>query len=632
MNAWIDLAGWTLVHFVWQGALVAAITAAVLRLMRPMAPQARYALACAALAAMVAAPVVTASLLAGDGKSAFGGPRPTPVLGGPAFGGTRPALVSGESPLGIRPTLSRTGDPASANPATSSTIDAALTLFVVLWLSGVATLLLRLAGGCWRVRRIHRLSTAQHRSRWQASAERMAARMRLLRSIFVVDSLEVDTPTVVGWLRPVILLPVSAMAGLSTAQVDAILAHELAHIRRHDVLVNILQTIAETLLFYHPAVWWISGRIRTEREHCCDDVVVEVCGDPVAYAAALTELAASNIGVAPLAMAATDGPLLARVRRVLSVPPEAPARPSGVAWFIGLALAVVVAAGGVRFMVVAQAADPASAEPGHGTVPTVGRLPTDDPRTARAWGVTLTDGAGTLQLLGYTARSLIREAYGLVDMPIVDAPPWIDEETFDVSLAIDVPIVDHHVDPQAVRMSLQRFLENGLGLVTHRDMRTFPAYALQQSDARGLAARGMAPSTSRCWNEARLRAAAADGSRERHGSIAMCGFDTDLTGVTARRVTMTELADEMRRRSYPLWRDREVIDRTGLTGAYDFRLRLGFFPIALAAAGHPAFEKLLARFGFQPVDVALRDQLGLTLVDATIAHEVLVVDRIARPR
>ena len=100
----------------------------------------------------------------------------------------------------------------------------------------------------------------------------------------------VDVPTVIGWLKPVVLLPASALAGLSPNQVEAILAHELAHIRRHDYLVNLLQTLVETLLFYHPAVWWLSRRIRAERENCCDDLAVSLCGDPVAYAAALAEL------------------------------------------------------------------------------------------------------------------------------------------------------------------------------------------------------------------------------------------------------------------------------------------------------------------------------------------------------
>src|SRR5205085_4811162 len=106
------------------------------------------------------------------------------------------------------------------------------------------------------------------------------------------------------------LLPVAALANLSPAQAQAILAHELAHIRRHDFVVNLLQTIAETVLFYHPAIWWLSNRIRVEREHCCDDIAVDVCGDPLVYVEALTELASWAGSASPLAMAATAGSLL----------------------------------------------------------------------------------------------------------------------------------------------------------------------------------------------------------------------------------------------------------------------------------------------------------------------------------
>ena len=121
-------------------------------------------------------------------------------------------------------------------------------------------------------------------------AERLAHRLGLPPPRHVVESALVDVPTVVGWLRPAILLPIAALASLTPAQVEAILAHELAHIRRHDYAVNLLQTIVETLLFYHPAVWWLSQRIRVEREHCCDDIAIAVCGDPLGYAQALAEL------------------------------------------------------------------------------------------------------------------------------------------------------------------------------------------------------------------------------------------------------------------------------------------------------------------------------------------------------
>jgi hypothetical protein len=161
---------------------------------------------------------------------------------------------------------------------------------------------------------------------WEQTLARLARQLHITRAVALAESTRVDVPTVIGWLSPLVLLPVSAIAALSPAQLEAILAHELAHIRRHDYLVNLLQTLVETLLFYHPAVWWVSRRIRIEREHCCDDLAVTLCGDPVAYVNALADLESLRSTAAPfrradhIAMAATGGSLLHRVRRLLGTP------------------------------------------------------------------------------------------------------------------------------------------------------------------------------------------------------------------------------------------------------------------------------------------------------------------------
>src|SRR5262249_6671834 len=139
------------------------------------------------------------------------------------------------------------------------------------------------------------------------------------------------------------LLPIASIAALSPAQVEAILAHELAHIRRHDYAVNLLQTLVETLLFYHPAVWWLSARIRTEREHCCDDVAIAMCGDPVGYAKALAELEVFRSTAGTLAMAASGGSLIDRVRRILRMPVTD--EPRSASWAATLALTVIFTAG-----------------------------------------------------------------------------------------------------------------------------------------------------------------------------------------------------------------------------------------------------------------------------------------------
>ncbi len=149
-----------------------------------------------------------------------------------------------------------------------------------------------------------------------------------------------DVPTVIGWLKPTVLLPMSALAGLSPLQVEAILAHELAHVRRHDYFVNLLQTLLETLLFYHPAVWWVSGQVRVERENCCDDLAVSLCGDPVVYASALADLEELRGPASRLVMAASGGVLLNRVRRLLTGPAQHAGR--GPAWLAGTSAALLV--------------------------------------------------------------------------------------------------------------------------------------------------------------------------------------------------------------------------------------------------------------------------------------------------
>ena len=223
-------------------------------------------------------------------------------------------------------------------------LDAGLSFVVWGWLAGVTLLLARFGGGCWRVHRVRAAAVADGVSSWQAATERLAARLRLTVAFRVVESGLVDTPGVIGWVRPVILLPVAVLTNLSPIQIEAILAHELAHIRRRDYAVNLLQTVVEALLFYHPGVWWVSARVREEREHCCDDVAVEVCGEPRAYAAALAELAAWQTGEPAHAVGAADGSLVVRVRRLLRVQEDDRSRPvSGVVLALGMLLAAGVA-------------------------------------------------------------------------------------------------------------------------------------------------------------------------------------------------------------------------------------------------------------------------------------------------
>ena len=307
MKGWIEITGWTLLHFAWQGALLGLAVAGVLWLCRRRSSNARYAIASGGLAALLAAPLMTAAVLWQTGRTS------EPVALADRAADREPGSGS---------TVAHALVGRNSMEAVHARIAAALPGVVAVWLAGVCVLLVRMGGGYWRVQRLHEAGLAAPVSRWQQVAARLASRLGLAHAVRVVESRLVGTPTVVGWMRPIVLLPVAALANLAPSQVEAILAHELAHIRRHDYLVNLLQSLGETVLFYHPAVWWVSGRIRAEREHCCDDVALVVSGDRVAYASALAALEEWRGREAAPALGAAAGPLGGRVQRILERPSE----------------------------------------------------------------------------------------------------------------------------------------------------------------------------------------------------------------------------------------------------------------------------------------------------------------------
>jgi len=296
--------GWTLLHFVWQGAAVAALLASANLVLRRSAPQVRYLLACAGLVAMLALPAVTFRVVSSDALA----------LGAAPF-----ARV--EAPASVQ---ARAASPAIPGPALDldGRVEAILPALVALWGSGVLLLGMQSLGGLALVRRLGRAGLTAPPHALQATLARLSASLRVSAPVRLYESALVGVPTVVGFLRPAILLPASALSGLTAHQLELILAHELAHVRRHDYLVNLLQSAAETLLFYHPAVWWVSGRMRVEREHCCDDTAVAACGSAVRYARALVELEGLCADAPAFAMAANGGSLVERVMRLVGRAPE----------------------------------------------------------------------------------------------------------------------------------------------------------------------------------------------------------------------------------------------------------------------------------------------------------------------
>lgn len=336
--------GWALVHSLWQLALLGAALRLALRMLRGAPSTHRYALACATMALMLATSVATGAAAARGGEPA------SAVAASPEAGAGAPAAeasagrIGGAAPpaAGLAPRWFDGDGVAAAVARGRAALDAWLGWIVAGWLAGVALLSLRLAGAWVWVQRMARAGTSAPPRALAAAAGRLAAALGVRRSVAVLASTLVHVPTVVGWLRPVILVPVSAMTGLTPRQVELLVLHELAHIRRHDYLVNLLQSVCETLLFYHPAVWYVGRQIRAEREHCCDELAVGLAGVRE-YAGALATLEELRQGAVALAVAANGGSLLARVRRLVQPAPR-PAPPRLGAAVLALALALALAA------------------------------------------------------------------------------------------------------------------------------------------------------------------------------------------------------------------------------------------------------------------------------------------------
>ncbi|MCC2974041.1 TonB family protein [Massilia sp. IC2-476] len=152
---------------------------------------------------------------------------------------------------------------------------------------------------------------------WQARAERLAAQFGITRAVRLRVVERLGSPVTAGWWRPVVLVPAALVSGMPPHLLEALLAHEMAHIKRHDYLVNLGQNVVETLFFYHPAVWWISGRIRVEREQIADDFAARQLGEPRRLALALSELEKLQFSTHHLAQAANGGDLMSRITRLV---------------------------------------------------------------------------------------------------------------------------------------------------------------------------------------------------------------------------------------------------------------------------------------------------------------------------
>ncbi|MHC4185016.1 MAG: M56 family metallopeptidase [Planctomycetota bacterium] len=315
--------GWTLIHFLWQGVVLAAMLAVELVLFRKSRAGIRYIAACVTLALMALVPCAMLFMvpvseadyeLAADISTA-----PSKLDAGvvEAVGISTPVETKPSPAKDVVPRVLDVSTSYSWRQRAEAVFEPILPYLVSGWLIGVFGLSVWHLGGWTQLQRLRRKMVTPVDASLHGKLKKLAELLGIRRAVQLVESGLVSVPTVVGWVKPVILLPASALTGLSPEQMEAILAHELAHIKRLDYLVNMLQTVVEILGFYHPAVWWVSHKIRVERENCCDDLAVSVSGDRVRYARALTLLEEIRGGQAALAVAASGGSLLGRIRRLV---------------------------------------------------------------------------------------------------------------------------------------------------------------------------------------------------------------------------------------------------------------------------------------------------------------------------
>ena len=291
VHLWITALGAALLHFIWEAGVIAALVALSQTRSRQASAQtaqtaqtartakARYAWNCVALFSL---PVVFAATLAWMYADGAAGWTPTVLAWG-----TQPEL---------------------------------LRYVAGLWLLGVLAMAGHSLGGMIWLQRVRREADRRVPDAWGRALERLRVRVGIAGEVGLGLSARVLSPCVAGWWRPLILLPVSALAGMDPIQLEALLAHELAHIVRRDYVVNLAQRALEVVFFFHPAVWWLSAQVTQEREHCCDDMAISACGDALAYARALVDCAAAAAPRRELACAASGGELRPRVLRILGLP------------------------------------------------------------------------------------------------------------------------------------------------------------------------------------------------------------------------------------------------------------------------------------------------------------------------
>jgi uncharacterized protein (TIGR03435 family) len=472
---------------------------------------------------------------------------------------------------------------------------------------GVAVLSLRFAGGWISAVRL-RSSTARLASHdWQRTLSMLAERIGVWRPVRLLVSARIDSPVVVGWMRPMILAPVGALCGLPAAQMEALLLHELAHVRRHDYLVNLMQNVAESLLFYHPAVWWISAHVRAEREVCCDDLAVAATGDAFGFACALAEIASWQPVRRHVALAASGGSLSARIARLLGV--QRPATGSA-----GPLLMIVV-----TLLFAAYAFAQSEPRPSFGAASV--KLNTDV--NARGMQIHPYPG-GRFTSSNAPIVMIIQAAYQVQAYQIIGGPSWMNTDGYDIDAK-----PEGEADVPKARAMLQTLLAERFKLAIHRETRELPVWNL---------APGKNGLRLTAANDPGCTPISAEAPPPEPNNQGPCGkvrinFSPGGLSFTGRSVSIAEIVFML-----AAMMGKPVIDKTGFSGVTDINVT-GFFPdettLGLPGSGGPRSLGVAPPLPPNPeqnsVINAFEQQVGLKLTAGKGPVEVLVIDRVERP-
>jgi beta-lactamase regulating signal transducer with metallopeptidase domain len=306
--AWMSGLAWALLDFVWQGAVVGCAAAVLLGLLGRARPQWRYLAACGALLLCAVLPLIGMVARVAGQEAAGGAVAQSSALSSMDWRTAGQASVQGLA-------LVKAWDVAGWREA----LQPRLPLVILCWSAGAALMALRLLLGLAWVRRRSRPGAYREDPAWQAVLDRLADSLGIGRKVILGLVDDLASPVTAGALAPLVLVPASLATGMAPQLLEALLAHELAHVRRHDYLVNLVQSTIEILLFYHPAVWWLSHRIRVERELIADDLAASALGEPRRLALALSELDLFQLSTPQLAPGAIGmrGKLMSRIKRLV---------------------------------------------------------------------------------------------------------------------------------------------------------------------------------------------------------------------------------------------------------------------------------------------------------------------------